>query len=279
MITPILITQDLIKPLFKKRDEFGNKGTFGKLLNIAGSENYSGAAVLSTKAALRSGVGLVTLATKKELIEDLRSALFENTFLNIENEKELDVAIEKASAVLIGCGLGKNTDLVKKTLEKTNTTLIIDADGINSLNGEINIIRQTKAKVILTPHIGEFARLLNVDVSYVKDEKIKLASEFAKENDVTLVLKDAQTLVATKDKTYVLTKVNSGLAKGGSGDVLSGIIASLCAQGYSPEHAALLGVYLHSNSALKTREKLGASFMQATDVIDNLSLEFKILEE
>ncbi len=274
-----VIDETLVKSLFKKRDELGNKGTFGRLLNIAGSENYSGAAVLSTKSALRSGVGLVTLATTPEIINSLRSTLFENTFLNVKNEEELDSAIEKSSAVLIGCGLSKNFDLVKKAVEKTTTCLIIDADGINSINGEINILRNTKAKVILTPHVGEFARLVNLEISQVKKNRINLASEFAKENNVTLVLKDSVTVVATRDKTYILSRVNSGLAKGGSGDVLSGIIASLCAQGYSSEHAAVLGVYLHSKAALSAKEKLSASFMQAGDVIDNLSLEFKILEE
>ena len=222
---------------------------------------------------------MTTLATVPEIINSLRSTLFENTFLNVKNEEELDTAIEKSSAVLIGCGLSKNVDLVKKAVEKTTTSLIIDADGINSLNGEINILKDTKAKVILTPHVGEFARLMNLEISDVKKNRINLASEFAKQNNATLVLKDAVTVIATQDKTYLLSQVNSGLAKGGSGDVLSGIIASLCAQGYSSEHAAVLGVYLHSKSAMKAKEKLSASFMQASDVIDNLSLEFKILEE
>ena len=271
-----IIDTSLIKTIFKKRDNLGNKGTFGKLLNIAGSEHFSGAAVLSTKSALRSGVGLVTLATDKNLIESLRSSLFENTFLTLE---EIDSEIEKYTAVLIGPGMGKNTELVKKTLNKAKTSLIIDADGINSLVGEINILKDTKANVILTPHVGEFARLTNTCISDVKKNRINLASDFAKKNNLTLVLKDAVTVIATQSETYLLPHPNSGLAKGGSGDVLAGIIASLCAQGYTPKDASVLGTYIHSKAGQRAKDTLSASFMQASDVINNLSLEFKILEE
>ncbi len=270
-----IIDENLAKTIFIQRNDLGNKGTFGKLLNIAGSENFSGAAVLSTKAALRSGTGLVTLATHKNIIPSLRTALLENTFLTFE---EVDENIEKYQSVLIGCGLGQNLNLVKTALSKSKT-IIIDADGINSLNGEINILKETKANVILTPHMAEFARLLNLSVSDVKKNRINIASDFARDYNLTLVLKDAVTVVATNEETFLLTQLNSGLAKGGSGDVLAGIIASLSSQGYSSKNSAVLGVYLHSKSAQITREKLSASFMQPSDVINNLSLVFKNLEK
>ncbi len=271
-----IIDTALVKTIFKKRDDLGNKGTFGKLLNISGSERFSGAAVLSTKSALRSGAGLVTLATDEKLIPSLRSSLFENTFLTLN---DIDEEIEKYNSVLIGCGMDKNLQLVKKTLQKAKNAVIIDADGINSLEGEINILKDTKANVILTPHVGEFARLVNALISDVKKNRINFASEFAKQNNLILVLKDAVTVIATPNATYLLPYPNSGLAKGGSGDVLSGIIASLCAQGYSAKDSAVLGAYIHSKAGERAKQQLSASFMQASDVINNLSLEFKILEE
>ncbi len=287
----VILTEKEIQSMAKKRPENGNKGTFGRLVNICGSFGMSGAAVLSTKAALRSGAGLVTLATTERLAQALIPTLIESTMLpmketadggiSAEDTEKLLSEIEKSQAVLIGCGMGNRED-TKKLVEavlKTEKTVVVDADGINSVKDSIPIIRDSKASVILTPHIGEFSRLTGKDIPTVQKNRYALAKAFAAENGVTLVLKDSVTLIASPDGTLAVhSNENSGLAKGGSGDTLAGIIASLCAQGYAPAQAAAVGVYLHGAAAANTASRLSKHSMLASDVIDDLAFAFKKIE-
>lgn len=278
--------------LLKKRSPFGNKGTFGKLLTVCGSFGMSGAAGMSTMAAMRSGAGLVTLATTERLAEAFIPTLLECTMLPLkegengnisaENAEKILEAAEKYTALLIGCGMGNNLDtkeIVEALIKISGKTIVIDADGINVLCESINILKESKADIILTPHIGEFARLLGTSIEEVKKRRFGLAREFATENNVTLVLKDSTTLIATPDSRLLINcNSNSGLAKGGSGDVLAGIIASLCAQGYTPRNASALGVYVHMTAASITAARMSEHGMLARDVIDDIAFAFKIME-
>ena len=287
-----IMSQDIVKETLIKRSPTGNKGTFGKLLNISGSFGMSGAAAMSTMSALRSGAGIVTLATTERLAENLIPILLESTMLPLkENEagsisaQNLDKILETAekyTAILIGCGMSNCIDtkeIVENIIKTQQKTVVIDADGINVLSSNINILKETKATVILTPHIGEFARLLGITIEEVKNRRFGLVREFATENNVTLVLKDSTTLIATPDsKLLINSNANSGLAKGGSGDVLAGIIASLCAQGYSPEKAAMVGVYVHMAAAEFSATRLGEHSMLARDVIDDIAFAFKKID-
>lgn len=287
-----VMNEDSVSQMLKKRSPFGNKGTFGKLLDISGSFGMSGAAAMSVMSAMRSGVGLATLATTQRLAENLIPLLLECTMLPLKETENGNISAENAerilktaenySAILVGCGMGNNEDtrkIVERLVNEQEKPIIIDADGINVLSQSINILKESKADIILTPHIGEFARLIGTSVEEVKNRRFGLARDFATEYNVTLVLKDSTTLIATPDsKLLINCNANSGLAKGGSGDVLAGIIASFCAQGYSPETASALGVYIHMTAAAISAARLGEHSMLARDVIDDIAFAFKKIE-
>ncbi len=288
-----VMNEETVRPLVKKRSPYGNKGTFGKLLNIAGSFGMSGAAAMSVKSAMRSGVGLATLATTERLATAFIPSLFECTMLPLkenemgtiskDNAEKLSEVVNNYTALLIGCGMGNNDDtrIVVETIVKTaEKSVVIDADGINVLSRSINILKESKADIVLTPHIGEFARLVGLSIDEVKNRRFGLARDFAVQNNVTVVLKDSTTVIATPDgKLFVNCNANSGLSKGGSGDVLAGIISSLCAQGYSPVDAAVVGVYVHMTAAAIATARLGKHGVLASDVIDDIAFAFKKIEK
>ncbi len=247
-----------------KRPEMSNKGDFGRLLCVCGSENMTGAAVLSVQAALRAGTGLVTLASEKSVCDCVKMQLSEPIYkvLDFENinKSEFLLELHKSTAVLIGCGLGKTDEkktLLEDIIRNAPGQIVIDADGINMLCDNINILREAKRIPILTPHPGEFARLSNLDVTYINDNRIKCALEFSAKYKCITVLKGAGTITAHPDGRYAVNiSGNSGLAKGGSGDVLAGLIAGLSANVWiDPFDAACCGVYLHGRAADVLKEK------------------------
>lgn len=258
-----IFTPKDITRLLPQRPASSNKGTFGKLLNVAGSRRYRGAAVLSSKAALRAGAGLVTLASVEEAISAAAASVPECVFLNLSADGDgfidgkskdmLGEEAEKASAITVGCGMG-NTGGTKETvmflLKKGNCPIILDADGINCLDGNINVLKDNDRPIILTPHPGEFARLIKASVPEVQGSRLELARSFATEYRAVLLLKGQNTVIAAPDgKAYINTSGNNALAKAGNGDVLTGIIGALAAQGMEPFYAAVSGAYLHGRSA------------------------------
>lgn len=285
------LSLDAVKEILPVRRADSHKGDYGRLLNLAGSKNMSGAAVMSTLAALRCGAGLVTLASTDRVVDLAASRICEATYLRLaENEdgeisshslREAVTALLHASACLIGCGMGcsENTGrLLRTVLENSVSPVIIDADGINCLSHDINMIRTANAPVILTPHMGEMARLIKRPVSEIAADRFRIARDFASQWQVVLVLKDAATIIACPDGTlYLNTAGNPGMARGGSGDVLAGMIASFAAQGLEPALAAAAGVHLHSVCGDRTAEKLSQYGMLPSDMIDELPLLFQSL--
>ncbi|MFA6730057.1 MAG: NAD(P)H-hydrate dehydratase [Eubacteriales bacterium] len=240
-----------------QREDCSNKSTFGTLLAVVGSPNMPGAAYLASLGALRSGVGLLKLSSDAETLSVLKNRLSEPVFLNFSK----DMAIEhKPSALLVGCGIGRGYDGVLDELFKgQKQTTIIDADGINYLAQHINVLMEMQGDVILTPHPGEMARLMGEDIEYISKNRIECAKAFAMEFSLVLVLKGYHTVIASPDGgVYVNTTGDSSLAKGGSGDVLAGVIASLAAQGVPPLKAACAGVYAHGKAADNLKTKYGA---------------------
>ncbi len=278
-----------VQEILPIRREESHKGDYGRLLNIAGSKNMSGAAVLSTRAALRAGAGLVTLASTDRVVDIAAAHICEATYLRFaENEmgeistqnlREAVTVLLRSTACLIGCGLGCSEDteyLLRTVLENSVSPIIIDADGINCLSRDINMIRTANVPVILTPHMGEMARLLKRPISEIAADRFCIARDFAAEWQVVLVLKDAITVVACPDGTlYLNTAGNPGMARGGSGDVLAGIIASFAAQGIEPALAAAAGVHLHSLCGDRTAEKYAQYGMLPSDMIAELPLLFQ----
>jgi len=252
-----------VRTVLPQRKPDGHKGTFGAALIIAGSRNFSGAAVLAGMAAVRSGCGLIRLAIPAGIADVVSSDVIEAVKVPLpqtETEALSPAAIENllelagdAAAVAIGPGIG--TDRRTQKLEigflaEVEKPTLIDADGINNLAGHVNLLSRVKAPLVLTPHPGEFARLSGLKVADVNADRVGVARRFATEKKVVLVLKGAATVVAAPDgRVFVNPTGNSGLAKGGTGDVLTGLVVGLMAQGMSPLDAACTGAFLHGLAA------------------------------
>jgi len=242
------LTEEYIRSVLPPRAKDGNKGTFGKVLLVCGSGNMRGAAALSLLGALRCGAGLVSLASTHEVIDSLSSTIYEALWLDREKD-DCILAAEKANAVGIGCGLGvgdETQSLVFSLLSgETNTPLVIDADGINVLEGNADVLKKACRPIVLTPHPLEFSRLCGLSVEEIQSNREKCAKAFAKEYGVTLLLKGKDTVITDGEKVFVNPTGSSALAKGGSGDVLTGMICAFLAQGCNSIDAAAIAAYCH----------------------------------
>ena len=282
-VTPIDSDIELLQPaVLPERPKNSYKGTFGTALLICGSYGMAGAAILATRACLKSGVGIAKCLIPKSIYPILTTAVPEAVCLPVlETSKgglssliSLNQALLKTNAVLFGCGLSNSWHikrLLSKLIKNCKCPMVIDADGINALANSIDLLKKANASIILTPHPAEMARLLKTDVKTVEENRLKLATCFAKEYNCILVLKGTNTLIAEPTgKVYINTLGNSGMATGGSGDVLSGIIVSLLAQGLSSVEAAKTAVYLHSLSADEAVKTTGEAGLLPSDMIEAL---------
>ena len=264
-----VIDDDLILKIFHPRQEFAHKGTYGKSVIVGGSYGKNGAAVLATKSALKTGSGLTFVLAPDCGYEVLQTSCPEAMFIS-GGEKYIDKIEEQEKAIYgIGPGLGtekETEDSLLEFLKNHQDPVILDADALNIISKDENRLKLIPKKSIITPHPKEFERLFGkTDSSF---ERSDLAKTKAKELDVFIVLKDHHTQVISPDgKVFYNVTGNSGLAKGGSGDILTGIITSLLAQKYSAQEAAVLGVWLHGKAANFAAEKYSKESMQPTDVI------------
>lgn len=270
------------KPNFKPREHNSHKGNFGTGLLICGSYGMAGAAILSAKAALRSGIGIAKCVVCDKIYPILSSGVPEAVCIPVKQNKKgtlsrkinIEKLLTKTSAVLIGCGIGKNTVteiILNKLLTKCEVPIVIDADGINSLCNNIELLKKAKASVILTPHPAEMARLCGVCVEEIEANRISYAKNFAKEYGCSLILKGANTIIAEPSGEITFnTNGNPGMATAGSGDVLAGIIVSLLSQGFSPEFSAKAAVFLHGEAGDKAAKLKGERAMIASDIIEML---------
>ncbi len=281
-----------LPPLLPKRNPNANKGDFGKLLIIAGRNGMGGAAMMATLAALRCGCGLTTLASVQSTVSACMPFLMEAVTLPLietadgavsaENIPALTRRLSVSTACVIGCGLGTDPsvrELVAAALETAKVPVVLDADGINALAGDINIVQTAKVPLILTPHPKEFSRLTGRSVDQIESNREESARSFAQAYSVILVLKGHETLIALPDGTlYRNTTGNAGMAKGGSGDVLAGMIGSFLAQGFAPDHAARLAVCLHGaagDECARIRSEYG---ILARDIIEAIPLLLRKIE-
>lgn len=269
------------KAVFNRPDD-SNKGTLGSLLCICGSYGMAGAAIMAGKAALRCGIGLLKIAVPKSIYPVCATNILESVYYPLEetsngviSSKNTDFLLEmceKSSAVVIGCGLSVCDDtknLVQSVITNCEKPLVIDADALNCICNKPEFLKNLKAPAIITPHPGEMARLLHSTPKTVNSNRENTAINIAKKFGVVTVLKGAGTIIASPDgEVYINHTGNSGMATGGSGDVLSGIIGSLLAQGASPINAAAAGVFLHGTIGDLAAEKLGKISMLPTDMID-----------
>lgn len=276
-----------------KRERDAYKGTFGTVLVIAGSSSMRGAAAFAALGALRSGAGLVRVASVEKCIDTVAALVPEATYIELECDDHgcmlydssvsplLD-AMACADAVIIGCGMGVTPDtmaLTKFVAENAKCPIIIDADGINCIASDIDILLGKKSDIVITPHVGEMARLLNCDNAMISANRIVVAEKYAEKYGITVVLKGAGTLIANSRVTAVNHTGNPGMSVGGSGDILAGVIASIIAQGCSIFDSACAGVYIHGLAGDAAAEKFGMEAMLPRDIISCLSDSFRILKE
>ncbi len=283
-ITLELNTAGRVRKLLPRRPVTANKGTFGKVMVVAGSMNYVGAAYLACSGAVRAGAGLVTCATAAGLQPILASKMAEVTYLPLPEADRGIVSTEAAKTILneigaynvllIGCGLGQSDsarDFVRTLLLMNSRLLpvaVIDADALNTLAGVPEWWRQISGNAILTPHPGEMARLTGLTVAEVQRSRLELAGESAEKWGCTVVLKGAYSVIASPGVEPVINPVaNPGMASAGMGDVLAGVIAGMAAQGLSPFEASTAGVFIHAEAGEMARETIGDTGMTASDIL------------
>ncbi|HZJ75609.1 MAG TPA: NAD(P)H-hydrate dehydratase [Clostridia bacterium] len=262
------IDKETAQKMLPARKSNSHKGTFGTVLIIGGSRNMPGAPCIAALGAVKSGAGLVKIAFPDTIYSAVTAHLAECVYLPLYTNENgmissrylsvLEKEMKEASGIVIGCGMGVCPDtetLVEYVIENARCTVLLDADALNCAAKDLNILTKSKSDLILTPHPGEMARLLKKDAEFINENRQSVASSFAKKYGITLLLKGQNTVIADKNGDIrINTTGNSGLSKGGSGDLLSGIIGALAAN-TSAFDAASLGAYLHGLSGDIASEK------------------------
>jgi len=273
--------------LHERRDE-AHKGDFGKVLVIAGSARMPGAACLTAESVLRSGAGLATLAVPRGILPVVAAKLTCSTFLPVPETSDgaLSLAAEDLlldaargfSAIALGPGIGQHPEtaqLARKLAARTEQPLVLDADGLNAFAGRAWQFGRRTLPLVITPHAGEMARLTGTSAGAVQERREAIAIGFAQEKACVVVLKGCRTVVTDGHRTYVNSTGNPGMATGGSGDVLTGVIASLIGQGLPPYDAAKLGSYVHGLAGDIAADEVGETSLIATDILASLQAAFR----
>jgi NAD(P)H-hydrate epimerase len=274
-----LLTVSDVAPLLPHRQRSAHKGNFGHLLVIAGSEGYTGAPILTAHAAARAGAGLVTLAVPRNIYPIVAGncppEIMPRPFDGVPDTAGFD-------AVAIGPGLGQQPEtqkMVWKVISSCSVPMVVDADALNTVAQATTALKKLQRPLVLTPHPGEMARLVRQTVKEVEAQRWEIARNFAREYGVTLVLKGAGTVITDKSgKLWINSTGNPGMAKGGMGDALTGIIGSFLAQGMTPLDAARAGVFVHGLAGDLACNKFGEQAMLPTDLIEHLGAAFATLD-
>lgn len=277
------IDWNYIQEHIPKRQPDSDKNTYGRVLAVCGSRDYIGAPFFAAQAAVRTGSGIVTLALPRSIYPIVAQKLNEPTFLPMEEDEDGHIcqlpSLERRAAILAGPGLGMGdsvTKLVETIILQADCPLILDADGINALAGHIDIVEQAKYPVVLTPHRYEFSRICDVEQT---QDRVHMAQTFAQKHHCVLLLKGHQSILAAPDGTVMYNIAgNPGMAKGGSGDVLSGVILSLLGQGLAPFPAAACGAYIHSAAGNLCADRIGEYGMTPTDMLSCIPEVLKPLD-
>lgn len=279
-----VLEEQMVKDMIQPRDAFAHKGTFGHALIIAGSKGKIGASILSGHAALKTGCGLLSMQIPGSAVEAMHASLPEAMVIEDKNSDIISdsvVDITKYNAVGFGPGIDKHPEtarVLKLLIQNASQSLVIDADGLNILSENLTWLQFLNGSTILTPHPGEFDRLTKKHNRGA--DRFRTQIEFSKRYGIYMVLKGHHTSITTPGGlAFFNTTGNNGMATGGSGDVLTGIITSLCAQGYSPLHACLLGGYLHGFAGDRAAEDESKTSLIASDIIAHIPTFFKAFEK
>lgn len=278
--------KDIYRKMLPDRPEDSNKGTYGRLLVIAGSKGMAGAAYLNAHAAYMTGAGLVRVYTSSDNREILQTLLPEAIITTYEeyNKEELLSLLTWADGVCIGSGLGMSRlseKILKTVIEYVKVPCLIDADGLNLLAENKNYLNQmAERRFVITPHMKEMSRLTGISVEELKADRIQILKDFSSRYRITCVLKDSRTLIASEEKGIRMNLTgNSAMAKAGSGDVLAGVISGWMVQGKEAEDAAELGTYIHGLSGDLAKFEKGVYSVMARDLIEYISKALMKLEE
>lgn len=274
------LTKEWVSKKLPHRPKDANKGTFGKVLAIAGSENYPGAAYLCCAASYRVGAGLVTLATTEVVKIIVSRKLPEVTFLSY---KEVLEEKDKYDVILLGPGLGqkdRTAQLVKKLLDNSLPPTIIDGDGLNILSKMDKLWGRVNKNLVLTPHPGEMSRLSGLTIERIQSAREEMAMSLSKKWGQTVVLKGANTVIASPGREAVVSPfANPALATAGTGDILSGMIAGFIAQGLNNFDASICSVFIHGLAAELLKKDLGNAGVMASDLLPKLPVVLKSLTQ
>lgn len=281
--------KNLVKRAVFNRPDDANKGSCGSLLSICGCYGMAGAAIMAGKSALRCGIGLLKMALPESIYPIAAQSILESVYFPLSETSEGKISAdnidflleqaEKSSTVLIGCGLSVCSDtkrLVTAFIQNCKKPMVLDADALNCICDNPEILKSAKVPIVITPHPGEMSRLTSMSVQEVNQSRTETALAFAEKYGVVCVLKGAGTVIADKDGRVLLnTTGNSGMATGGSGDVLAGMASAFLAQGACPFDASAAAVYLHGLAGDIARDRLGKISMLPTDLIDCISSAFQ----
>jgi NAD(P)H-hydrate epimerase len=274
---------------FKKRQPNTNKGDYGKIVIVSGSYGMAGASFLCCKGAYKSGAGLVYLCIPRSIYPILGTKLTctvvhpvdetpQGTFSQTSYNQIIKVA-QRCDVIAIGPGITTHNQtkmLVKDLIRNLQIPIVIDADGLNSISDKPEILKEARSDIIITPHPGELSRLIKTSIPEIQKAREKFAKDTAKRFGVITVLKGYKTVVSDGKRVFINTTGNPGMASGGSGDVLTGMIAGLIGQGYPLFESACTGVYLHGLAGDLAAKKYGEISMIATDILEFLPEAFKV---
>ncbi len=249
-----------------KRNGDSHKGTYGKALIVAGCDSMTGAAVLNAKACYNTGAGLVNVCSTDHVID-----IIQNTVPEAITTKRENIDYNYGNVCAIGSGLGINYALVENVILNCNNKLVIDADGLNSLSKNTELLKSHKNDCIITPHIMEMSRLTGLDKDYIKQNLIETAKNFAQKYNVVVVLKDSHTVIASpKGEICINITGTPAMSKGGTGDCLCGVITGLLAQGVDTFNAACMGAYINGKAGEYAESRLGSYSVRASDIADSI---------
>lgn len=279
LISDYLIDEVDVKKLIPIRKKYCHKGDFGRTSIVAGSLGFAGAAYISIQAAVKTGSGLVTLCCPESIQNILSNKLVEAMTISFKDTNKLNEILKNSDAIAIGPGMGNNEGtkkIVSDTIRYTTCPIVIDADGINVLKDNLDILKEKNNKIILTPHLGEMSRITGMPIEAIRKNRIDIAKQFAKEYNIILLLKGYNTVITDGVTAMINTTGNSSMASGGMGDCLTGIIASLISQGLDAFEAAYVGAYIHGYCGDKL--SLNKYSVNATDILNEIPFSIKDIQ-
>lgn len=275
-----IMDREMVRDHLITRDKYAHKGDYGRVLVAAGSRGFTGAAYIAVQGAVRSGAGLVTLCCNKDIIEVLSSKLVEAMTMDFEDKEKVNKLIERCNAIAVGPGMGTNDstyEIVMNIIQRAKCPLVIDADGINVLKDNLDVLKKKNNDIVLTPHVGEMSRITGLSIEYIQENRIQVAKQFAKDYGVIVLLKGYNTIITDGEITIINPTGNSSMASGGMGDCLTGMVASFIGQGYMPMEAACIGTYIHGYAGEKLSEKMFC--VNASHIINSIPFVIKELQK